>query len=724
MPNIIGSNSNNFLFFQGTLQQYSTTIYNPYSGDSFFVAEDEKNVNNSTYDGRGGYDTLFLSDFGDVLYADSSVGPANIGSMSVATQLVTSIERIIAGDGGDVIVTASTNFSLGDTTIDGGGADDLIWSNAGDDLIHGRAGDDVIDGGPGNDLIYGDEGSDTISGGDGADYLSGGDGNDTLVFQPDIQFDSIYGASIVGSPDAPDSGPLYMVGGTNGSTDTFDGGAGYDTVQLTNGNDTFFLTNANYEYNENSGPVRLVDVEQINAGAGNDIVDLTHGTYTYGDIVIHGGNGDDHLWSSVGNDTLYGENGYDDLYGGIGNDTLYGGAGNDILRGGPAGGAGVLQVTETPFEFHDNVLFPDLVERTDIYNLDPPRGDALGIVPGDLAVSYETTATITFLESGAGYHNSLGVYNIAADGTIQSVQMAFTDVHDYAPGTEYNVALPGAPDTDFGFFIVANGANKNHDYSKMDLDHGEFRFVYDYGHSDERAANITDGEDDIKLVFYGDDGSEHVIVGSNNHIYHTTDRGGPTNLNGDSADHVVSGLTADGDNSTLRIGFEDLPNLGDADYNDVVFDVNIGSQTTETLLVNDNDILYGGAGNDTLDGGVGDDILNGGTGADLLHGGQGADTFVFDNIDGHVDTIDDFELGNDKLDIADILQGYDAVSDAISDFVQVTHNSAGATEIAVNADGSAGGTYQAVAVITGGLAANETLADMINHGAIVAEHAA
>ena len=568
MADITGNNGDNFLFFTGAVQQYSATVTNPYTGQIFLV-DDEKNVNQSSYDGLSGFDTLLMSNHGDVLYTDNSVDSYTAG---VSTgQMLANVERIIAGEGGDVIVTASTNFSLGDTIIEGGGADDLIWANDGDDEIYGREGDDIIDGGPGDDMIDGGVGNDTLSG-----------------------------------------------------------------------------------------------------------------------------------W--------------------IGDDTLYGGDGNDILTGGPGVSADTVSYTTVGHTFSSDVVFPDLVERTDIYDLAPPRDDALGVADGDLSVSYQTTAHITFQSTGAGYDNSLGFYSIAADGTIQAVEMAFANVKDYNAGSAYDVNLPGTPDTDFGFFIVANGAKKNHDYSKMDLDHGEFRFVYDYGKGTERAANIADNENDVKLVFYGDNGSENVIVGSNNHIYHSTTRDGATNLNGDDAVHVVSGLVDGNDTSTLRIGFEDLPNLGDADYNDVVFDLSVDGYTTETLLIDDSDILYGGAGDDIIDGGVGDDFLIGGAGADILHGGQGADTFVFDTMDGFADTINDFELGVDTLNITDILSGYDEVTSAISDFVQLTQTGNGA-EIGVNVNGQAGNAFDVVAVVTSGLE-GAGLADLLNAGSLVAnEHA-
>ncbi|MEL7215052.1 MAG: hypothetical protein AAGJ96_03830 [Pseudomonadota bacterium] len=66
-----------------------------------------------------------------------------------------------------------------------------------------------------------------------------------------------------------------------------------------------------------------------------------------------------------------------------------------------------------------------------------------------------------------------------------------------------------------------------------------------------------------------------------------------------------------------------------------------------------NDVLDGMGGADMLKGRRGDDTLYDGDGKDKLKGGQGADTFVFD-ADGKVDRIVDFQLGLDRIDLAQI----------------------------------------------------------------------
>lgn len=67
------------------------------------------------------------------------------------------------------------------------------------------------------------------------------------------------------------------------------------------------------------------------------------------------------------------------------------------------------------------------------------------------------------------------------------------------------------------------------------------------------------------------------------------------------------------------------------------------------------DLLNGSAGDDTLSGGNGADTIRGGHGADELSGGDQADTFSWKDGDDGLDTLIDFELGFDIIDVDDFL---------------------------------------------------------------------
>jgi hypothetical protein len=100
--------------------------------------------------------------------------------------------------------------------------------------------------------------------------------------------------------------------------------------------------------------------------------------------------------------------------------------------------------------------------------------------------------------------------------------------------------------------------------------------------------------------------------------------------------------------------------------------------------------INGGAGRDTLTGTPGDDVITGGEGADLLTGGTGADTFVYRSVRDALDTINDFDPQQDRLDVRQLLAGVMTGSDPlISGHISVRQSGAN-TLVLFDADGSAG----------------------------------
>ena len=506
---------------------------------------------------------------------------------------------------------------------------------------------------------------------------------------------------------------------------SYDGGEGYDTLLMTSDGDHLSLTNQ-------SGVQVLFNIERIIANNEGDVINIAHDTITYGDIDIFGGRGDDILWSNAGNDYINGAFGNDIIDGGAGNDELdggadddqiFGGEGDDILIGGRGNdilyGGTDLGLSEYDKDFQDDITFPDLQSSVNIAHLIPPGTDALGINAENLSVSYDATATLTFRQGYAGYNNSLGMYGIAEDGTIQMVDVLWGNVKTAGYNNEYTIDLPvGESGGDFGFFIIADGYDVNGSYNGLDITaDGTLSFIFDYGGVNERAATIADDGNMISLVHTHNDVTT-LIQGN---IYHTTARGEDNSINPDGQTHAVSGLVDPSNQDVLRIGFEDLINLGDADFEDVMFDLDIDRVHIDASEVG-NDTLIGGEGDDILYGEAGDDILIIGDGFDQVYGGSGSDQFVFDIADSLIDKIHDFEagLGADTLNITDILSGFDPESSSLSDFVQLGQNGSD-TELHIDSDGAGtNANFVAIAVFEGGL--DTTLADLINNGNIVADN--
>jgi hypothetical protein len=155
--------------------------------------------------------------------------------------------------------------------------------------------------------------------------------------------------------------------------------------------------------------------------------------------------------------------------------------------------------------------------------------------------------TVTFQGEEAGYHNVLGWYKMGDDGQPTDPQVIWNNASESGSGGNLaegtSVTLDGlAPGQQFGFFIIQDGADlvsgQSHINDSLHFgDDGNLNFTSDDGH----ARTI----DDDKLLFTG------------------------SNLNPDGINHAVSGV--DGDQ--LMIGFEDLTNGGDKDFNDVMISV-------------------------------------------------------------------------------------------------------------------------------------------------------
>ena len=132
------------------------------------------------------------------------------------------------------------------------------------------------------------------------------------------------------------------------------------------------------------------------------------------------------LSGAGGDDIIYALSGDDEVFGGTGNDTLYGQGGNDTLYG---------------------------------------NGKPAYVDMANMILTNTTTATVTFMDEGAGYRNSLGVYEIAEDGAIHNTQILFANASkdgsggNLVPG-ESAVQFEVSAGAQLGFFVVSNGYNK------------------------------------------------------------------------------------------------------------------------------------------------------------------------------------------------------------------------------------------------------------------------
>ena len=117
-------------------------------------------------------------------------------------------------------------------------------------------------------------------------------------------------------------------------------------------------------------------------------------------------------------------------------------------------------------------------------------------------------------------------------------------------------------------------------------------------------------------------------------------------------------LTIESDNNyQIFHGREENETLKGTKESDILY----GNSGDDKLIGRDNDdMLFGDEGNDLLMGNRGNDVLVGDFGNDTLRGGDGSDLFVLTS-DSGVDRIEDFEIGQDLIQLSGSFQFEDII---------------------------------------------------------------
>ena len=291
------------------------------------------------FDGRAGNDSLDGgAGFDWAEYNNSPAGVSvDLSSLAATNDGWGGNDRLV----GIEAVQGSTfaDSLAGDTAanqIDGLDGNDAMSGADGNDTLNGGAGNDSLDGGSGDDVLAGNDGDDMIKGGQGRDYLLGGAGSDSLALSASGTWSGSYRAQsdfLVAAGVQSTQNKYVSLNGMNRFETVSHGGDGADAVALTSGNDALFVDDAFSQLNAQASldAGRLISIESIDAGAGDDLVDLTTLKFSLAGFSVLGGTGNDTVWGGPGADTLQGGDGIDVLLGGAGNDTLTGGSGNDVF---------------------------------------------------------------------------------------------------------------------------------------------------------------------------------------------------------------------------------------------------------------------------------------------------------------------------------------------------------------------------------------------------------
>ncbi|MEM7767233.1 MAG: hypothetical protein AAF253_07060, partial [Pseudomonadota bacterium] len=547
-----------------------------------------------TIDGGTGFDTLrFASDRS--VFFDLTAPTADTGTFSFVDDTALfditfeNIERLQRLDPADLT-------TLNQLVLFGGDSGDTIdaSSEALRVTIAGLDGDDTITGSAFGDILQGAAGNDT---------LAGNDGDDTFI---------------------------ETLTGTN----TIDGGAGFDRVQI----DAFgaspttplSITVNNLEIRSatTGGRTSITAIEGVtlaSTGAGDDTLDAAAASI---EVALDGG---------AGNDTLTGGSGTNFLRGGAGADTIIGGSGPNQI-----------EIIDAALEMDgDTVSGLNTGDTLTILSPDIDAGQ-LYFFLGEAAFTGRAgemrivrSASETRLDADLDGDGQADHALRFTDGDVQ-VSLGFEDVEGFSLTVDAVTPPPGGdpgPTPDPGPDPIPDpGPDPTPDPTP---DPGP-----------PTAGDRIEGDDTADTL--RGTGGDDVLLG----------RGGDDDLRGSSGDDTVNGEAGDdflagGTGADTLLG-----GFGDDTLNGGAQDDRLDGGAGE-------DRLLGGGGNDILEGGDDDDLIQGGRGADTIDGGRGNDTVLAGADDDFINGGfgDDFLAGASGNDTIDGDGGDDTINGALGDDV-------------------------------------------------------
>lgn len=333
-----------------------------------------------------------------------------------------------------------------------GSNDDRLDGGSGNDLKHGGSGDDSVDGGGGDDELHGDEGDDDLLGGNGNDFLvggigfdvlDGGAGNDNLDGEGDDDLleggagtDDLDGGA--GNDDLDGGAGNDALNGGNGD-DLLDGGTGNDTVIGGAGNDVFIGVDSGGADSYNGGAgIDTVDYNTAGAGVTVDLVGgKSSGKSTNAKVGsdkllgienAQGGSYDDSLTGNSLGNRLEGRGGKDVLEGGLGRDTLVGGAGDDTFKFSKVGDSGLN------------------ANRDVITDFDHAGGDRIDLSAIDAKIGGRANDAFTFLQSAPTRAN--------CNGAVWEKDGVLYGSTDADIAAEFEIKLVGVTDFDSADLVL------------------------------------------------------------------------------------------------------------------------------------------------------------------------------------------------------------------------------------------------------------------------------
>ncbi|HHF3017386.1 TPA: retention module-containing protein [Vibrio diabolicus] len=202
--------------------------------------------------------------------------------------------------------------------------------------------------------------------------------------------------------------------------------------------------------------------------------------------------------------------------------------------------------------------------------------------------------------------------------------------------------------------------------------------------------------------------------------------------------HINNAIPGDYDITLTAVS---IASNGDQAYStplDINLNVTLNNQDIDQSAESEDSYLIGsdagitlaaGTGDDYILGGDGDDVLIGGLGSDILTGGAGSDIFKWteDTVDnGAIDTITDFSVNEDTIDLKDVIADLNDPTAGIDDLLAHIQADYDASTENVSLNITTDANVQQTIVVENlgtsidfnGLSSNEIVESLLNHGVI------
>ncbi|WP_137703076.1 calcium-binding protein, partial [Marimonas lutisalis] len=544
----------------------------------------------------------------------------------------------------------------------------IIIGDGFDETLEGTAADDEIYGLAGNDQLYGYDGVDTLYGGADGDEIFGGNGNDLIVQTNDGSLNLIDGGADDDTLDLSGSSAGWIIDMGSGSATS-----GTTQLQITN---VEILIGSNFD----DSIVARSDTIRIDAGDGNDtLVGADNGGYISlyggaGDDTLYLSNGDDLLFGGSGSNTFL----FTDAAGTYVNDFIFGtGSADDTMVFEAQANGDSFDLNGIEIGGVEGLTFAAVGSNMDVtVELDADELTLTGtelandvlVTGNDAAGSTETILIDLAATSGTEDEIDLSGWQFADwGGQGETVQIVGSSRNETITGTSQNDIIEGGDGADI---IYGGDGNDRLSYSGL-----TGASLYGGAGDDTLIGSGTSSQD---LLFGGSGSNTFLFTDAagtyvNDFIFGTGSADDTmvfeAQANGDSFDlngieiGGVEGLTfaAVGSNMdvTVELDADELTLTGTELANDVLVTGNDAAGSTETILIDlaatsgtEDEIdlsgwqfadwggqgetvqIVGSSRNETITGTSQNDIIEGGDGADIIYGGDGNDRLSYSGLTG------------------------------------------------------------------------------------------